>query len=271
MLIYAVATDQSIAALFIAGILPGLLSAAAYMTLIVSWALRRPQDAPRGAAVDWREKLRSLKGIWGVSVLVLLVIGSMYSGIATPTEAGAIGAFGALLIVWLRNVPLAVQWAAVLDTAKTSGMIFLIFVGTTYFGTFLTYSNLPSAITEALQALNLTGPSLVIMCLVILVPMGMFLDAISILLLCLPIMWPALKSFGIDGIWFGILVTKMLEVGQITPPVAMNVYMMKTVAPHVSLRDIYAGSLIFLAADMVTITLLFLFPWISTWLPSLMS
>jgi len=267
MLIYAISTNESVAALFLAGVVPGLLSIAIYIALIMIWATWRPQDAPPGERVSLLDKVKSLRGVWGVLVLVILVMGSMYGGLATPTEAGAIGAFGALCITLARRVPLTVIWAALFDTIKTSSIIFMIFIGTSYFGTFLTYTEFPIVLSEWLIDLGFSKTGLLILFLLLFIPLGMFLDAISILLLSLPIMWPVLNAFGIDGIWCGILVLKMLEIGQITPPVAMNVYMMKTVAPHVPLKDIFYGSFVFLSADLVTVVLLFFFPVISVGLP----
>jgi tripartite ATP-independent transporter DctM subunit len=269
--IYAASSGESVGKLLIAGVIPGILSSIIYITLIILSIKLSPSLAPRTEGFSWKEKLISLKKIWGIIVIFTLVMGSIYLGLATPTEAGAVGAFGTFVIAVARKRSSLVDlWKACRETVRSLSMIFAIFIGTSLFGVFLARTGLPMRLAEF--AGDLPVPPLVILIAVILIylPLGMLLDTISIILLTTPIVYPVIIALGYNGIWFGIIVILMCEIALITPPVAFNIYVVKGVAPHIPLEDIMRGILPFIARDLLIVAVLIAFPQIALWLPSLM-
>lgn len=271
VVIYAASSNESIAAMLIAGVIPGLVSALIYMGMIVVRAKFTPGFAPPIQGFSWKEKMIALKGVWGLFTLFFLVMGSIYFGWATPTEAGAVGASGTLVIALCRRrSKLFYLWKACCETVRTTSMIFAIFIGTTLFGFFISHSGLPMALANFTSALPLPPLVIVIALFIMYIPLGMFLDTISMILLTTPIVYPVVTALGFDGIWFGIIVIVMCEVALITPPVAFNIYVVKGVAPHIPLEEIIKGVLPFFIMDLLTIALFIIFPQIILWLPNLM-
>jgi tripartite ATP-independent transporter DctM subunit len=198
-------------------------------------------------------------------------MGSIYLGLATPTEAGAVGAFGTCMIAVVRKrSTLAELWQACRETARSLSMIFAIFIGTSLFGVFLARTGLPMRLAEFAGSLPVPPLIILIAIVFIYIPLGMLLDTISMILLTTPIVYPVIIGLGYNGIWFGIIVILMCEIGLITPPVAFNIYVVKGVAPHIPVEDIIVGILPFITRDFLIVAILIAFPQIALWLPSLM-
>ena len=219
--------------------------------------------------VSWREKFFALRGTWGVLVLIILIIGGIYSGIFTPTEAGGAGAFGAFLMaLFMRRLSIERLKESLLETGRTTIMIFSIIVGILIFVRFLALTGLPVAFAEFVLGLPLPPLVILILILLIYVFLGMFLDAIGMMMLTLPIVFPAVVALGYDPVWFGIIVVKMCEICLITPPVGLNCYIVRSVAPDIPLEEIFRGIIPFMVMDVLTVGVLIVFPQIVTFLPS---
>jgi C4-dicarboxylate transporter DctM subunit len=269
--IYAAASQESVGKVLVAGILPGIMSSIIFIGFIVLSIKRSPELAPMSAGYTWREKLMVIKKIWGILLIFTLVMGSMYMGWATPTEAGAVGAFGTLIVALARRrSTLREIWGACLETARSLSMIFGIFIGTTLFGFFIARTGAPMKLAALASSLPVSPIVIVIAIILIYIPLGMFLDTMSMILLTTPIVYPVVIALGFNGIWFGIIMIVMCEVGLITPPVAFNLYVVKGVAPHISMQDVIMGALPYVARDLLIVAILLIFPQIATWLPSLM-
>jgi len=273
MVIYAILTEQSVAMLLVAGLVPGLMSAGLYMGGIYGIARRFPQLAPRSEIkVSWRERWRSLYGVWGIAFLFLLVIGGIYTGFFVPTYAGAIGAFGAFVIVVLKG---RLNRRTTVDTFKDAGVttssIFIIVIGGIIFARYLTYTGIVTDITDALLALELGKYTYLFAFAAIYLVLGMLIDPIAIMVITLPVMFPILTGAGFDPIWLGVIAIKLAEVSLITPPVGLNVYVVRSASPiPLRLEEVFAGVMPFIAIDILALALLVAFPEISLALPSLM-
>lgn len=275
MVIYAVFAEVSVGKMLIGGLLPGLLTAAAYAGLIVLRCTIDPKLAPpiRMDEATWPARLAILREIWPVPVMVLGVVGGIYSGIVTATEAGAIGAALALVIALLRgNLSWRIWIQALADTARTTAMIFFIAIGASLFAQFLAISRLPREISEFV-ILFLHEPLLIVLaCGALYLILGCFLDTIGVLLLTLPILLPVFAAAGIDPIWMGVILVKFLEIGLLTPPVGLNVFVVKGVlGDRLPLSTIFKGVSWFLLAEAVVMTLLIAFPIITLALPNMLS
>jgi len=273
MIIYAVITEQSVARLLVAGLLPGLLSAAVYMLGIYFVAKARPDLAPiPDVTITRREKWESLKGVWGISFLFILVIGGIYLGFFVPTYAGAVGAFGAFMIVAAKR---KLNGKLLVDTFKDAGIttstIFIIVIGGIIFARFLTYTGLVSDISEWMIALELSPIAYLIGFAILYLILGMLIDPIAIMVMTLPVMFPIMTSVGYDPIWLGVIAIKLAEISLITPPVGLNVYVVRSASPvKLRLEEVFAGITPFLIMDIFTLALLIAFPSIVLFLPSLM-
>ena len=273
MVIYAILTEQSVAMLLVAGLVPGLMSAGLYMGGIYGIARRFPRLAPRSEIeVSWRERWRSLYGVWGIAFLFLLVIGGIYTGFFVPTYAGAIGAFGAFVIVVLKG---RLNRRTTVDTFKDAGVttssIFIIVIGGIIFARYLTYTGIVTDITDALLALELGKYTYLFAFAAIYLVLGMLIDPIAIMVITLPVMFPILTGVGFDPIWLGVIAIKLAEVSLITPPVGLNVYVVRSASPiPLRLEEVFAGVMPFIAIDILALALLVAFPEISLALPSLM-
>ena len=271
-IIYGIMTEESIGKLFAAGILPGLVLTALFAIVIYIITRINPNLAPAGAKATWKERMISLSGVIEMVLLFALVMGGLFVGWFTPSEAGAGGAAGALVIALVRR---RLTWQgflnALADTTHITAMVFLIVTGATVFGRFIAVTRVPFELAEWVGGLGVS-PN-VIMGLIIFgyLIAGAFMDELAMITLTVPILYPVVKSLGFDGIWFGVIIVLVCEMGLIAPPVGMNVFVIKGVAPEVPLQTIYRGIWPFLGADVVCAILLVVFPQIALFLPSFMS
>ncbi len=263
LIIYGMITDLSIGKLLIAGIIPGILTILANMLVNLISATLDPKLAPRGDKTDIETKIKSLNGLWGFIFLIFMVLGGIYAGIATPTEAAAIGALGAFVLALpsIMKEPKKLIDALV-ETSVTTSMIFIIIVGASIFTMFLSLANIPNSLTDSVINLELDRMYILILVLLLYIPLGMFLGPIEIMLITLPIVYPVLIDLGFDGIWIGILLVKMMEIGYVTPPLGFNVFVIHGMNPHVPLSEIFKQSTRFIAADIFIVILLILFPFL---------
>ena len=269
--IYGILTQESIGKLFMAGILPGILLALLFILTIYIQCKLDPAMGPRGGVTTWREKIRSLSGTWGILILIFVVMGGLYLGIVTPTEAAGVGAFGSFLIaVFKSKLSIRSLIQCLIETGKTTAMIFLIIIGANIFSSFLGLARIPMGLADFIAGLAL--PKLVILMAIILVYilMGCVMDCYAIMILTVPIIFPVVEALQFDPIWFGVLMVIVLEVGLITPPVGLNVFVLNAAAPNVPLTVIFRGILPFLMAALLAIVLITIFPEIATFLPSRM-
>jgi tripartite ATP-independent transporter DctM subunit len=271
-IVYGILTGTSIGKLFIAGILPGLVVSLGFLTLIYVRCTLNPALGPRGPKTLWKEKFKALIGVWGMLALFVVIIGGLYAGLFTPTEAGAAGAFASFIIVMLRK---RLKWAdfssSILGTVKTTAMIFMILIGAQIFNGFLTLAGIPAKL--ALLAGSLPVPSYVtlIAVLFIYVPLGMLMDGLPMILLTLPTIFPVISGLGFDPIWFGVLICMMCELANITPPMGMNLYIIKGVAgDEVPIQEVVIGAVPFAFVLMICVTIIVIFPKIALFLPGLM-
>ncbi len=275
MIILAILTDQSVGMLFMAGIVPGLFTAAVYTASIIYRAARNPKIMPRSTDVTeytLAEKLRYSVRVWPILLLIFVVLGGIYSGFFTPTEAAAIGASLTLIIgIWKGDLKqFSVIREALQDAAKTTSMIFAIMVGALYFGRVLGVTRLPSNLTQAIIEMNIPPTAVTIAILIVFFFLGMFMNASAFFMFSFPIFFPVIVKLGVDPVWFCIVAMKMAEIGAVTPPVGLNAFALKGVAgKDVTVEDVFSGVLPFIYADLVVLVFLFLFPWLATWLPSL--
>jgi tripartite ATP-independent transporter DctM subunit len=271
MVIYAIMTEQSIGRLFLAGMIPGFLAAALYMVAIYVTVTIWPAMAPRAARAPFRAKIDAFVQMAPVAGLFLAVMGSIYLNIASPTEAAAVGAFGAMLLAALRRkLTWEVFRESLIETAGTTAIIFLILVGTSVLQFFIETSTLPTVLLNTINSFSMPALGVLIVILVIYIVLGCFLDSLSMMLITLPIFFPLIVKLGYDPIWFGILVTSVVEIGLITPPVGMNLFVIVSVAERMKFETVSAGVLPFLVADTVRLVLLVSFPVITLYLPRLM-
>ncbi len=271
LVIYAIIVEESVGTLILAGFIPGVVSALIYAALIIGQCIYKPELGRPIASPPMPERLRTLPPTLPIFVVVAIIFYSMYTGKATPTEAGALGAFVVLVIALYRGMRWRRLQDALLETAKLTVMIFALIWGVLIFVRFLGFAGLPEAFAEWI--VNLPLPPTVIMIMILLgyAVLGMFMDAIGMLLLTLPVVYPAVVQLGYSPIWFGIIIVKMCEVCLITPPVGLNCYVVNAVRPDIPLSDVFRGIAPFFGADVATVALFLVFPEIITWLPDLVS
>lgn len=272
LIVYGILTEESIGKLFVAGILPGALLSLFFAVTVVLMCLRNPDIGPPGPATTWMQKIRAITGIIEAILLFLLTIGGLFLGWFSPTQAGAIGASGALLIGLIRGrLRLKVAVEAAKDGLRTACMVLFIITGATIFGHFMAISNIPFALADWVG--NLPLPPMAIMGVMIFIYFigGFFMDSMALIVVTIPIFFPIVIELGMDPIWFGVIVVLVAEMGVITPPVGVNVFVIKGIAPDIPLHHIFRGILPFLVALIVLTALLMIFPDIATILPSLVT
>lgn len=272
MVVYGVFTETSIGRLLIAGIIPGLLTAISYMIMIYVRTSLRPQLAPRlDVRYTWAQKFASLKGTGQFVTLFMLVMGVIYTGLATPTEASAIGAAGMLAIGLLRKKLTRGGFkASAIDTMRQASSIFAIAIGAKVFVAFIAFTQVAPLFANWVADLGLSPLMLMLMLTILYVVLGMFMDPLGIMLLTLPVVVPVIENAGFDLVWFGVIMVKYLEIGMITPPVGLNVFVLKAaIGDAATLERIFKGIAWFFVMDIVTVSLMVLFPEIVTWLPNL--
>lgn len=272
LVIYGIVAEQDIGKLFIAGVLPGILLVALFMGAVAVTVRRNPDAGPAGEPLPPEDVRRALRSVWPVLGLFALVLGGIYGSIFTPTEASGIGAFGAAVIALSRgHLWKLSEWkAALVEAVKTTSTLFIVIFGALVFAQFINLSGMPYDLLDLIDELQLSPTGLVLAVAIIAVLMGMVFESIGILLLLVPVFLPSLYDAGVDMIWFGIIVVLVTELGLITPPIGMNVFVVKSVMPDIELSAIFRGVIPFIAADVVALVLVFLVPGIAVWLPALM-
>jgi len=270
MVIYGIATQTSIAKLLIAGIVPGIIVGIFLALAIFAWVYIRPQDAPQTYRVSSAERWASVRGIWPSLLLILIVIILLYTGIVTPTEVGAIGAFMAALIGALFG---RLTWAGAMEalkmTIRTSAMIFMILIGATIFGYYMALSRVPQQVVAVISDMNLNRWVVIIGIVVAYFVISMFMDEIPLLLLTLQLTFPLIVHLGFDPIWFGVLSMMMVSMGLVFPPVGVIAFVVSATA-KVDLVKVYTGTSVLMIAIVITTFLMMLFPQIVLWLPATM-
>lgn len=270
LIIYGIITEQSIGKLFLAGFIPGILEAVFYMITIAILTTINPDLGPRGAKTSFREKVSAFLTTWEVIVLFIVVIGGIYLGVFTPTEAAGAGAFGAFFFGLLRRkLNLQGFKDSLVDTCKTTGMLFFIITGAMFLGYFLSVTRLPFELASFVAGLPLNRYVILALILLVFLLLGCVMDSMAIVLLTVPIFFPLILRLGFDPIWFGILVVRVTEMGLITPPVGLNVYIIQGVS-NIPMGTIFRGIFPFLIADLCEVALLVAVPQITLFLPSMM-
>jgi tripartite ATP-independent transporter DctM subunit len=271
LMIYGILTQQNIGELFVAGVLPGLLGLAMYLAVIYAIAWFRPEHAPRGERVSASERMDSIKGVWPFVALFLLIIGGLYLGWFTATEAGGMGAGIALVIAMLQR---RLGWSRFVEvmreTAMTSVMLYVVLFGALLFAKLISFSGLADGLLDLVQNSGLSDLGILLAILSVFLLLGCVMDAMAIILIFVPLFAPTLVAQGFDLVWFGIVVVVLTEIGLITPPVGMNVFVLKANLPKVPVATIFRGLLPFVAVDLVRLALLVGFPSISLVLVHLM-
>jgi tripartite ATP-independent transporter DctM subunit len=271
LIIYGIITEQSIGKLFLAGFIPGVIEALGYMIVIAVITRFNPSLGPRGPKTDFREKLTALSKTWEVVVLFLIVIGGIYLGVFTPTEAAGIGAFGAFIFSLFKG---RLSWQtftqSLSSTTTTTAMIFVIILGAMLLGYFLSVTRIPFELAGFVAGLPVNRYLILAFILIVFLALGCVIDSMAIVLLTVPIFYPLIVQMGFDPIWFGILVVRVTEMGLITPPVGLNVFIIKGVAPDIPIGTIFRGIFPFLIADACELVLLVALPQLALFLPSMM-
>lgn len=269
-IIYGILTEQSIGLLFIAGFLPGLLLVSLLIGTIIIITSLDPNAGPAGPKTSWNERIRSLKGTWHTILLFLLVLGGIYGGIFTPTEAGGIGAFGAIVITMASGrISVKQLFEAMLEAGQTAAMVFMMIIGAYILMKFLAISKLPLFLSETVAALPLNRWVVFAGIILLYIILGMFLDIFSAVIMTIPVIFPLVNALGFDPLWFGVIVVIVCEMGLVTPPVGLDVFVLSG-AIDVPLFTIFRGVAPFLAAMVICILLLSFFPQIALFLPSTM-
>jgi tripartite ATP-independent transporter DctM subunit len=271
MIIYGIMTETNIGALFAAGILPGLLAVVCYIGAVRYTTMRDPAAGPCTERMPWVQRLRTLRSVWGILLLFGIVMGGMYGGVFTPTEAAGVGAGGAFLFALARGtLRSGGTFDVLVESARTTTMMFSILIGALLFGTYINYTGMPEELRDFVSSFG-TSPLMVILAItVIYLVLGCVLESISMILLTVPVLFPLIVHLGYDPVWFGIFVVCVVEISLITPPVGLNVYVLKGVLPDVSLRTIFRGVTPFIVADLFRVALLIAFPSIALVLPKLL-
>jgi C4-dicarboxylate transporter DctM subunit len=268
MVVYAILTEQSIGKMFAAGILPGLLAIAFYL-LAVKWTIwRNPDAGPPGRRMTWPERFGALRDVWGVLVLFGIVMGGIYGGVFSSTEAAGIGACGAFLFALLRRrLTWPVLSSVLVESARTTGMLFLVLIGALMFANFINFTSLPGDLQDWVKQFNVHPIVVILMICAIYIVLGCVLESMSMILLTVPVFYPLVQHLGFDLIWFGIIVVVVTEISFITPPVGMNVMVLKSLLPDVQIRTLFRGVVPFVVVDVLRLGVLVAFPSISLLLP----
>jgi len=269
--VYAILTQQDIGKLFMAGIVPGILAMAMYVLTIAIIVKMRPDWLPGGEVKPWSERFKDLKNVWAPLVLFVFVIGGLYGGFFTPTEAGGVGASGAFILGLVRRKldgPKIRE--ALLSATRTAAAVFTVLIGALLFGYFLTITQSPQKLTEFLTGLGIGRYGVLALIMLMYLVLGCLMDAMAMIILTVPIIFPVIVHLGFDPIWFGVIIVMTVELGLIHPPVGMNVFVIKSVVKDVSFTTIFKGVLPFILTDIVRLVILIAFPIIALWLPTRM-
>jgi tripartite ATP-independent transporter DctM subunit len=271
MVIYGIITETNIGKLFAAGVIPGVLTAVMLMAAIVVITSRDPEHAPPGVRASWPERWRALRGIWGVLVLVIVVLGGIYGGFFTATEGAGFGAFGAFLFALLRGrLTWAILYQVLVESARTTAMLFTLLIAATLFANFVNFTTLPGDLKDWITNLGLSPTMIIVAMMAIYVVLGTVMEELTMVLLTIPLFFPIVTSLGFDPIWFGVLIVMIVQIGLISPPVGMNLFVINALLPGVGLGKIFRGCWPFVLVMVVMLAVLIAFPQLSLWLPSLM-
>jgi tripartite ATP-independent transporter DctM subunit len=269
--VYAILTQQDIGKLFMAGVLPGLLAMTMYVLTIAIIVRVRPRFLPAGTVKPWAERIGALRLVWAPLVLFVFVIGGLYGGFFTPTEAGGVGATGAFLLGVLRKkLNRANTREALLQATRTAAAVFTVLIGALLFGYFLTITQTPQKLTAFLTGLGVGRYGVLALIMLMYLVLGCLMDAMAMIILTVPIIFPVVTALGFDPIWFGVIIVMTVELGLIHPPVGMNVFVIKSVVKDVSFTTIFKGVLPFVGTDIVRLIILIALPIIALWLPQRM-
>jgi tripartite ATP-independent transporter DctM subunit len=269
LVVYAIITDQSVGKLLIAGFVPGVFSALVYVIMITLLATKYPHLGPRTRAYSWREKFASVPGVIPIFVVILLVFSAMLLGWATPTEAGALSAFFVLILAIVNRTPFKEYKLALVETAKLTVVVFTLIWSIMIFVLFLGFADLPNYIAKWVHSLNLS-PLMVLLCIYLLyIILGMFIDALGMMLLTLPIVFPLLMSLGYDPIWFGVVLVKLCGIGLLSPPFGLVCFIVSGVRPDIPVQTVFKGVMPFIAADIFILGVLTAYPEIVTFVVDL--
>ena len=271
MVIYGIITETDIGKLFIAGILPGIVAIACLCMAVVYVTWRDPLAGPPAERATWSERIQALKGVWGVLVLFTLVIGGIYGGFFTATEGAGVGAMGAFLFALLRGT---LSWKdlfeILVESTRTTAMLFAILIGAMIFSSFVNFTTMPGDLKDFVIQFSPHPIMVVAMMMVIYLALGLIMEELSMVLLTIPVFFPVIMSLGFDPVWFGILIVTIVEIGMISPPVGMSLFVVSSLLPQVKLSTIFKGVWPFVMADVVRLCILMAFPAITLILPSLM-
>ena len=271
LVIYGIITETNIGELFAAGVLPGILTASLLMAGITIMAWLDPEHAPADRRYSWAERWRALRGIWGVLVLALLVLGGIYGGVFTPTEGAGFGAAGAFAFAWLRGkLTWRLLFTILADSARTTSMIFALLIGALMFANFMNFTSLPFELKDGILGLGLSPIMVVVAMMFVYVALGMVLEELTMVLLTIPLFFPIVFDLGFDPVWFGVLITMVVQIGLVSPPVGMNLFVIHGLLPGVGLTTIYRGVWILVVAMVVALGILIAYPQISLALPTLL-
>jgi tripartite ATP-independent transporter DctM subunit len=271
MVIYGIITETNIGKLFIAGILPGVVAITLLCFAAWLFATLKPGAGPAAERFTWGQRLTAVRGVWGVAVLFVLVIGGIYGGIFTATEGAGVGAAGAFLFALFRgSLNPSVLMEILVDSARTTAMLFTILIAAMIFTSFINFTTMPGDLRDFVLQFSPHPIMVVVAMMGIYLLLGMVMEELAIVLLTIPVFFPIIVGLGFDPVWFGVLIVTIVEIGLISPPVGLNLFVINSLLPGVGLGSIYRGVWPFVAADVVRLGVLIAFPAISLWLPSLM-
>ena len=271
MVIYGIVTQTNIGHLFAAGVIPGLLTASMLMLAVVVMTSRDPEHAPPGQRHTWPERWRALRGIWGVLVLVIVVLGGIYGGFFTATEGAGFGAAGAFLFALLRGrLTWPVLFQVLVESARTTAMLFTLLIAATMFANFVNFTTLPMDLKDWIEHLGLSPTMIIVAMMAVYVLLGTVMEELTMVLLTIPLFFPIVTGLGVDPVWFGVLIVMVVQIGLISPPVGMNLFVLNALLPHVGLGAIFRGCWPLVLTMVAVLGLLIAFPQLSLWLPSLM-
>ena len=267
--VYGLITEQDVGKLFIAGVIPGLLAVAMYMMAITLIGFARPGFLPSGQRSTLKERLAALRDVWATLLLFAFVIGGLYGGLFTATEAAGAGAGGAFLIGVARGrLSRADILRSLLETTRTTAAVFTVLIGAILFGYFLTVTQTPQKLTEFLTGLGVGRYGVLALIMVMYLILGCLMDALAMIILTVPIVFPVIVALGFDPIWFGVIIVMTVELGLIHPPVGMNIFVIKSVIEDVKISTIFYGVMPFIVTDLIRLAILIAFPILALWLPS---
>jgi C4-dicarboxylate transporter, DctM subunit len=271
MVIYGIITETNIGKLFAAGVIPGILTALLMMGAIVYMTSKDPEHAPAGKRSTWPERWAALRGIWGVALLVVVVLGGIYGGLFTATEGAGFGAAGAFLFALARRrLTWAILFQVLVESARTTAMLFTLLIAATIFANFVNFTSMPNDLKEWITHLGLSPLMIITAMMFIYVLLGTVMEELTMVLLTIPLFFPIVTALGFDPVWFGVLIVMIVQIGLISPPVGMNLFVINTLLPKVGLGNIFKGCWPFVLVMIFVLGLLIAFPQISLWLPSLM-